>query len=56
MDQNKKDVKHKWYAISFAKEIFWFFNFKNHANYIISVPLIFFQFNFSIKVYFLVHD
>jgi len=40
MGKNKKDVK------------YWFLNFKNHAKYTISVPQIFFQFNFDTKVYF----
>jgi len=33
-----KDVKHRWHAISFAKNILWSLNFKNYASYAISVP------------------
>jgi hypothetical protein len=47
-----KDTKHEWHAISLAKDALWSLNFKNHANYIISAPQYFFQFNFGTKVYF----
>jgi hypothetical protein len=35
---NEKGIKHGWRALSFIKYAFWFLNFKNHANYTISVP------------------
>ena len=38
MDQNEKDVKHERHAISFVKDVLWFLNFKNHANYTFSAP------------------
>jgi hypothetical protein len=37
-DQNEKDAKYGWHAISFAKNAFWSLNFKNHANNTISIP------------------
>jgi len=37
-NQNEKDIKHEWRAINFTKEACWSLDFKNHANYIISVP------------------
>jgi hypothetical protein len=37
LKKKKKDIKHGWYAISFAKDALWSLNFKNHANYTISV-------------------
>jgi len=42
-DQNEKDAKHKWRAISFEKETFWFLNFKNNVNYTISISWYFFN-------------
>jgi hypothetical protein len=47
----KKNTKYKCHIISFVKDTFWFLNFKNHSNHIISI-LIFFQFDFNIKIYF----
>jgi hypothetical protein len=36
-DRNEKGTKHGSHAISFANDAFWFLNFENHANHIISV-------------------
>jgi hypothetical protein len=57
--KKKKEAKHGWCIISFAKITFWSLNFKNHANYTILVPQ---YFSNSILVqkfiffYFLVSD
>jgi hypothetical protein len=40
--KNKKGVKYRWRGINFIKNAFWSLNFKNHANYIVLVPQIFF--------------
>jgi hypothetical protein len=37
-DWNEKGAKHRGHAISFVKDTFWSLNFKNHTDYIISVP------------------
>jgi hypothetical protein len=34
----KKKTKHGWHVINFVKDAFWYLNFKNHLNYIISTP------------------
>jgi len=39
----KKGVKHGCHAINLAKDILWSLNFKNYANYTISVPQYFFN-------------
>ena len=37
-DQNEKNIKHGWHAISFVKYALWSLNFKNHASYTIPAP------------------
>jgi hypothetical protein len=37
-DWNEKGAMHGWHAISFVKDAFWYLNFKNHADYTVSVP------------------